>query len=368
MTEPVHDALARRGLTPGEHAADTGYASADLLLAARARGITLLAPVPPDSSPQARSGGYTAAMFTIDWENKQVTCPQSAVSSSWTPTRYRRRPRRGRRGRRSCRERQRAAARPRERQGDDRAGLTAGIDPGCAPRRGRCGTPRRWDTRRRGHGGPLPARGHHGSPAPPHSHRGARRLRHPAGPSGHALASRRTAPAAGAIQRTAIVRGRGRSRPEPPRRSRRASDHHLPGVGWAVTTCEQAPSRPQAPGAYWGHGPDHRDNPRRDPRHMACRHGCGRDRCNAQDVSPHRADRDGRLHRRVARGQAPSPQLARRSRRGQRDRNTVLRTSSGPDRTDRSTTERRTTCARFEVRGVPAPLGGVRQSAHAGTT
>ena len=74
----MHDALARRGLRPGEHAADSGYASADLLLAARARGITLLAPVPPDSSPQARSGGYTADMFTIDWENKQVTCPQGA--------------------------------------------------------------------------------------------------------------------------------------------------------------------------------------------------------------------------------------------------------------------------------------------------
>ena len=87
MTEPVHDTLARRGLTPGEHAADSGYASADLLLAARARGITLLAPVPPDSSPQARSGGYAAAMFTIDWENKQVTCPQGAVSSSWSPAR-----------------------------------------------------------------------------------------------------------------------------------------------------------------------------------------------------------------------------------------------------------------------------------------
>ena len=87
MTEPVHDALARRGLTPGEHAADAGYASADLLLAARARSITLLAPVPPDSSPQARSGGHAAAMFRIDWENKQVTCPQGAVSSSWAPAR-----------------------------------------------------------------------------------------------------------------------------------------------------------------------------------------------------------------------------------------------------------------------------------------
>src|SRR5947199_427894 len=87
MTEPVHHALARRGLRPGEHAADSGYASAELLLAARARGITLLAPVPPDPSPQARSGGYTADMFTIDWEHKQVTCPQGQVSSAWTPAR-----------------------------------------------------------------------------------------------------------------------------------------------------------------------------------------------------------------------------------------------------------------------------------------
>ena len=87
MTEPVHDTLARRGLTPGEHAADSGYASGELLLAARARGITLLAPLLPDGSPQARSGGYTADMFTIDWDSKQVTCPQGAVSSSWTPAR-----------------------------------------------------------------------------------------------------------------------------------------------------------------------------------------------------------------------------------------------------------------------------------------
>ena len=87
MTGPVHDTLDARGLLPGEHAMDTGYASGGLLLAARARGITLLAPLLADNSPQARSGGYTAAMFTIDWENKQVTCPQGAISSSWTPAR-----------------------------------------------------------------------------------------------------------------------------------------------------------------------------------------------------------------------------------------------------------------------------------------
>jgi transposase len=92
MTEPVHDALAARGLLPGEHAADSGYASGELLLAARARGITLLAPLRAGSSPQSRSGGYTADMFTIDWENKQVTCPQGAVSGSWSPSRTRGKP------------------------------------------------------------------------------------------------------------------------------------------------------------------------------------------------------------------------------------------------------------------------------------
>jgi transposase len=89
MTEPVHDALDRRGLTPGEHAADSGYVSADLLLAARARGITLLGPLLADTSPQARAGGYTAAMFSIDWDHQQVTCPQGAVSRSWAPARNR---------------------------------------------------------------------------------------------------------------------------------------------------------------------------------------------------------------------------------------------------------------------------------------
>jgi transposase len=85
MTEPVHDMLAAAGLAPGEHAADAGYAGADQLLAAQARNITLLAPLPADHSPQARSGGYTADMFTIDWQHQRVTCPQGALSHQWSP-------------------------------------------------------------------------------------------------------------------------------------------------------------------------------------------------------------------------------------------------------------------------------------------
>jgi hypothetical protein len=87
MTGPVHDMLAAAGLPPAEHAADAGYASADLLLDARARGITLLAPLAANASPQARGGGYTADMFAIDGDHQSVTCPQGAVSCKWTPTR-----------------------------------------------------------------------------------------------------------------------------------------------------------------------------------------------------------------------------------------------------------------------------------------
>lgn len=89
MTEPIHDALASRGLSPGEHAVDTGYLSADVLLAARARGINLVGPLLADTSTQARTGGYTIDMFDIDWDRQQVTCPQGATSSSWTPVRIR---------------------------------------------------------------------------------------------------------------------------------------------------------------------------------------------------------------------------------------------------------------------------------------
>ena len=71
-------------LTPAEHVVDAGYTSADIALAARARGITLVGPLLEDTSPQARGGGYTTAAFTIDWDIEQVTCPQGAVNTSWS--------------------------------------------------------------------------------------------------------------------------------------------------------------------------------------------------------------------------------------------------------------------------------------------
>ncbi len=85
MTEAIHDRLAEHGLPPGEHLVDAGYTSTELLLAARARGITLLGPLSANPSRQARTGGYTLDAFHIDWDHQQVTCPQGQRSSSWTP-------------------------------------------------------------------------------------------------------------------------------------------------------------------------------------------------------------------------------------------------------------------------------------------
>jgi transposase len=87
MTAPIHQQLADRNLTPGQHLADSGYPSADIIVAAaRLHGITLVSPMLLDHSAQARTGaGYDQASFTIDFDNEQATCPQGAVSSSWSP-------------------------------------------------------------------------------------------------------------------------------------------------------------------------------------------------------------------------------------------------------------------------------------------
>jgi transposase len=85
MTEVIHGHQEQAGLAPGEHLTDSGYASADLMLAARERGITLITPLLTDTSRQAREGGYTAGMFAIDFDARQATCPQGAASATWCP-------------------------------------------------------------------------------------------------------------------------------------------------------------------------------------------------------------------------------------------------------------------------------------------
>lgn len=86
MTSVIHDSLAERRLTPGRHYLDAGYLSAELVVSEMARhGATLIGPLLADNSAQARSGGYTQEAFAIDWDHRQVTCPQGATSGKWQP-------------------------------------------------------------------------------------------------------------------------------------------------------------------------------------------------------------------------------------------------------------------------------------------
>src|SRR5205809_870494 len=62
MTEPIHQALADRGVLPGEHYLDSGYPSADLLVSSLTEyGLRLVTPMLADTSPQARAGKASTA-------------------------------------------------------------------------------------------------------------------------------------------------------------------------------------------------------------------------------------------------------------------------------------------------------------------
>ena len=89
MTTPVNATLHSRDLAPGRHYLDSGYGSARSVLdAARLFGITLITPLPADSSRQARDGnGYDRTAFAIDYDTRTVTCPQGKPSTGWTPAR-----------------------------------------------------------------------------------------------------------------------------------------------------------------------------------------------------------------------------------------------------------------------------------------
>ncbi len=84
-TEGIHDALAARGLAPSEHPACAAYVSGDHIVAARERhGIELVGPPRPDLSWQAREeGAFRVTDFTVDWERRQMRCPEGRISTQW---------------------------------------------------------------------------------------------------------------------------------------------------------------------------------------------------------------------------------------------------------------------------------------------
>jgi transposase len=87
QTAPIHAALAAKGLLPGDHLLDAGFVDVEVLVGSQfEHGVRLVGPMRPDVSWQAQANqGFDIAHFEIDWEAKQVTCPEGKTSVLWKP-------------------------------------------------------------------------------------------------------------------------------------------------------------------------------------------------------------------------------------------------------------------------------------------
>jgi transposase len=83
----IHQQLAAHELLPAEHLLDSGYVDGALLVNSQNQHqLTVIGPVQAGYSWQAaRNEGYDLASFSIDWQAKQVTCPQGHRSQKWLP-------------------------------------------------------------------------------------------------------------------------------------------------------------------------------------------------------------------------------------------------------------------------------------------
>ncbi|MFG2525674.1 transposase [Streptomyces sp. NPDC048527] len=81
----IHTRLDRRGLLPDEHLVDGGYTSlVHLERALREHQVTVSGPLPGNPARQhRRHEGFGRDDFHIDFDRRQVTCPQGQLSSSW---------------------------------------------------------------------------------------------------------------------------------------------------------------------------------------------------------------------------------------------------------------------------------------------
>ncbi|WP_234353028.1 transposase [Streptomyces sp. NRRL B-1140] len=81
----IHTRLSRRGLLPVEHLVDAGYTSLPHLeQAAREHQVTVSGPLRSNPIRQRRRNeGFARDDFHIDYDRRQVTCPQGQVSAGW---------------------------------------------------------------------------------------------------------------------------------------------------------------------------------------------------------------------------------------------------------------------------------------------
>ena len=84
-TKAICDALSYKELTPRDHLVDAAYVDArHLEREAREHGMRLVGPPRSDMSWQARiDEAFDQSQFQIDWDRKEVTCPEGKRSATW---------------------------------------------------------------------------------------------------------------------------------------------------------------------------------------------------------------------------------------------------------------------------------------------
>jgi transposase len=84
----IQQSLAERHLLPAQQLVDTGYSSAGNRARSQTRyQIELIGPVYSDRQWQGRlADGFVIERFQINWDRRQVTCPQGRVSIGWSET------------------------------------------------------------------------------------------------------------------------------------------------------------------------------------------------------------------------------------------------------------------------------------------
>jgi len=88
MTASIHQHLAEKELLPSEHFLDAGYINSEQLVTLEINSdVNIVGPVPADNSWQAQAdSGFDLTHFTIDWQQKQVQCPQAQLAQRWSET------------------------------------------------------------------------------------------------------------------------------------------------------------------------------------------------------------------------------------------------------------------------------------------
>lgn len=83
-TAEIQESLSNKNLLPSRHFVDAGYIDAALLVESHEKyELELFGPTRLNSSWQARTGGYDATLFQIDWDKKIATCPEGKQSAHW---------------------------------------------------------------------------------------------------------------------------------------------------------------------------------------------------------------------------------------------------------------------------------------------